>query len=60
MQILYITGNHWSCDENSAWLVNNSYASLVERIEDKDEIRCWSPFKGKPLLFVTDVMQVTQ
>ncbi|XP_014214501.1 protein singed wings 2 isoform X2 [Copidosoma floridanum] len=57
---VYLAGNQWTCNENSVWLVNSSYGSLVERVVDRDEMRCWSPFKGKPLLFVMEVMQRLQ
>ncbi|XP_011498518.1 PREDICTED: protein singed wings 2 [Ceratosolen solmsi marchali] len=54
---IYLAGNHWRCDDTSAWLVNPTFDALVSRVADREELRCSTPYKGRPLLPVMEVIQ---
>ncbi|XP_001605552.2 protein singed wings 2 [Nasonia vitripennis] len=58
LQDVYLAGNQWSCDdESSSWFANATFGSLVQRIVDREELRCSTPHKGRPLLPVMEVIQ---
>ncbi|XP_014224623.1 protein singed wings 2 isoform X1 [Trichogramma pretiosum] len=57
LEYLYLTGNQWRCDLSSSWFGNATFASLVRRIVDREEMRCHEPHKGRPLLPVMEVIQ---
>ncbi|XP_058804543.1 protein singed wings 2 isoform X4 [Phymastichus coffea] len=59
LQELYLSGNQWKCDESAAWFANASFASLVHRVFDKEELNCAAPLKNRPLLPVMQFKQIT-
>ncbi|KAJ8676385.1 hypothetical protein QAD02_012172, partial [Eretmocerus hayati] len=54
---VHLSGNQWGCNESSSWFVNATFGSLAQRILDRDELRCYTPHKGRPLLPVMEVIQ---
>ncbi|XP_058804541.1 protein singed wings 2 isoform X2 [Phymastichus coffea] len=60
LQELYLSGNQWKCDESAAWFANASFASLVHRVFDKEELNCAAPLKNRPLLPVMQFKQLAE
>lgn len=58
--LLCTLGNQWICDEGAAWFANATYESLLQRIVDREDLRCSTPHKGRPLIPVMEVIEVTR
>ncbi|KAK0171180.1 hypothetical protein PV328_008933 [Microctonus aethiopoides] len=53
---LYLAGNPWKCNYNMSWILNINNYSLAVKIEDKEKLHCTSPYEGRPLFAVVEII----
>ncbi|KAK0091506.1 hypothetical protein PV326_003111 [Microctonus aethiopoides] len=53
---LYLAGNPWKCNYNMSWILNINNYSLAVKIKDKEKLHCTSPYEGRPLFAVVEII----
>ncbi|XP_023288712.1 protein singed wings 2 isoform X2 [Orussus abietinus] len=56
---IYLSGNKWKCSLDNSWILDSRKVSVASRIVDRDKLRCHTPFTGRPLLFVMEIIEIT-
>ncbi|XP_012270288.1 protein singed wings 2 isoform X1 [Orussus abietinus] len=54
---IYLSGNKWKCSLDNSWILDSRKVSVASRIVDRDKLRCHTPFTGRPLLFVMEIIE---
>lgn len=53
-------GNPLRCTEDTAWILNSSEGSAASKVVDKDKLLCATPYDGRPLVPVVEIIAVTR
>ncbi|XP_015605389.1 protein singed wings 2 isoform X2 [Cephus cinctus] len=53
---IYLSGNRWKCSINNQWILNSRNGSVASRVIDRDKLVCSTPFDGRQLLSVVEII----
>ncbi|XP_066594973.1 protein singed wings 2 [Prorops nasuta] len=53
---IYLSGNPLKCTENASWILDTGKGSPGSKISDRDKLRCSSPYEGRLLVPVMEII----
>lgn len=48
------------CTEDVAWILDSSEGSAASKVVDKDKLLCATPYDGRPLVPIVEIIVVTR
>ncbi|XP_043460712.1 protein singed wings 2 isoform X2 [Leptopilina heterotoma] len=56
LQSIYLFGNPWKCRKEMSWILNAENYSIANKIDDKFDLQCSTPYDGRPLVPVVEIL----
>ncbi|XP_076243966.1 protein singed wings 2 [Calliopsis andreniformis] len=54
---VYLSGNPIRCTEAAKWILDRENGSLSHKVADKDNLRCTTPYEGRSLVQVVEIIK---